>query len=191
MHCTIDTRAAPPGRRRAAWLLALAPLAALAAPDARAAADLEASLEITASAVMPDGVDHVEYELAVENTGDAHAQAVKVLARLPNEFVGPQWTCVADGGASCGLPSGSGDILFETEMPAGAVVRLALVTGVHDPRQLGVELVLETVTASAEDDLSDNVARVTYQRCSATPGMPGNGDPAGHACTFQDSFEPR
>lgn len=188
MHCTRFTRAAP--RRRAAWLLALAPLA-LAAQDALAAADLEASLDITASAVMPDGVDHVEYALAVENIGDAHAQAVKVLMRLPNELVGPQWTCVAEGGASCGLASGSGDVLFETDMPAGAAVRLALVTGVHDPRQLGVELVLETVTASDEDELANNLARVTYQRCSATAGMPGDGEPPGHACTFLDSFERR
>jgi len=169
----------------AAGMLALAPSLALAA------ADLEAHLAITGSATMPDGVDHVEYALAVVNAGDTPADATKVLARLPDEFVGPQWTCVAEGGAACGLEAGSGDILFETGMPPGAAVRIALVTGVHDPRGRGVTLVLETVTASAEPDQADNVASATYQRCSATAPMPGDGEPAPYGCTFRDSFEPR
>lgn len=186
MHRNPHTRAASPAAcRRAAWALAFG------TPLAVAGADLEASLAISASATMPDGVDHVEYALAVTNAGDAHAQAVKVLMRLPDEFVDPQWTCVAEGGASCGLASGSGDVLFDTEMPAGASVRLALVTGVHDPRQRGVSMLLETVTASSELDQSDNVAQATYRRCSASAGMPAGGEPADHPCTFLDSFEPR
>lgn len=178
------------GRRPALarWLCLCAGVAL--APPVLAEANLQAEVEITASALMDEGSDHVEYAMAVVNAGSTHASAVKVLVRLPDEFVQPAWTCVAEGGASCGLAAGEGDVLFETEMPAGSAVRFALVTGISDPRQQGVWLGVETVTASSESDTADNIATVLYRRCSASRELPASGDPPVHPCAFVDSFEP-
>lgn len=187
MQSTPNARA---GRRPRLVQRLLLCVGVAAAPLAAAQVDLQAELAITGSAVGSDGTDHVEYAMSVVNAGSGTAQAVKVLMRLPEEFVQPAWTCVAEAGARCGLASGSGDVLFETEMPAGSAVRLALVTGVSDPRQRGVWLAVETVTASSEPDTTDNSATVLYRRCSASEELPASGAPPEHSCAFADSFEP-
>jgi len=175
-------------------LLALGAL--LPALDAGAAVDLVVVHDVVASAVLAEGGgDRVDYLVEVRNDGSTGAQQVKVLMRLPEEFAGTAWTCQAEGGAACGSAQGAGDILFHTDLPAGARIGVALSTRVEDARQQGVETAVEATAAWPETLEAGAVA--FYSRCSASQTISVDGEGADgqplppHPCGFLDSFEAR
>lgn len=190
MH-SVDSQARRlPALVRSIYLAPISLAGVLAAP-ATAAADLQVAHAVTASGIAPDGTDRVEYAMEVRNAGTDPAEAVKVLMRLPEEFVAPAWTCVAEGGAQCGTSTGAGDILFVTDMAAGARLRFRLDTAVMDVRERGVETAIEAISASPEANPDDNGAFAFYRRCSASAPLASGEDPPPHPCAFLDGFEQR
>lgn len=103
--------------------------------------------------------DVVRYVIAVFNDGPDDAEDVSVTDLLPATLNNAEWTCLADGGASC-ASSGVGDIADLAHIPAGATVIYEVAAEVvHDP----AGFVVNTATASPapgflELESSDNTS---------------------------------
>ena len=100
------------------------------------------------------------YTINVTNTGPSAAVDAQITDLLPPEISGAVWTCSASGGATCGTPSGSGDVSLLATLPVGSSVDVNLVADI-DPSASGFLVNTAVVTASAgaiDTDPTDNAA---------------------------------
>ena len=64
------------------------------------------------------------YTVTVSNAGPSDVTNARVQDALPPPLAGFSWTCTPTAPASCGTPSGSGDIDALVSLPAGSHVTL-------------------------------------------------------------------
>lgn len=64
--------------------------------------------------------DRTGFRITVTNNGPDDGSGVRISDVLPAGFANVQWTCSAEGGASCGAGSGAGDIDLTALIPAGS-----------------------------------------------------------------------
>src|SRR4029453_11845876 len=93
----------------------------------------QADLRITKTAghshATPGGP--VTYTIVASNPGPSDAPGSGVADGFPGTVSGVSWSCTASGGASCGGPSGSGDIAETVALPGGGSVTF-VATGTVD-----------------------------------------------------------
>jgi hypothetical protein len=110
--------------------------------------------------------------IEVRNTGP-HAVADAIVANAtPAVLTLVTWTCAASPGASCGSPSGQGDVSTTITLPPGGLATLE-VTGALSASASGMMTNTATVTAPAgvlDVDPDNNIAadtdRVTQSSCT-------------------------
>ncbi|AKS42488.1 beta-propeller fold lactonase family protein [Wenzhouxiangella marina] len=130
----------------------------------------------------------------VTNLGPSDAPSVSIVDSIAPEFLDPQWTCTASGGAVCPSPNGMGDIMETGPLPSGGGWRFeieaqvdpflavpqvlsngaqATLNGseVNDPDVANNEDSAEVAVVSSEADLS---VSKTVDLGSALPGDPVN-----------------
>jgi len=95
----------------------------------------------------------VEYRLEAINAGPSDAPAVRLVDALPAGLVDPIWTCTALGGAVCPA-TGSGNVDFVAELPAGSSVELLVSAGVPPG---AVSDLVNRFTASVDSPVTDPV----------------------------------
>jgi uncharacterized repeat protein (TIGR01451 family) len=123
----------------------------------------EADLRITKSdgqlQATPGGP--ATYVIVASNPGPSDAPGASVADAFPSAVTGVSWTCSSTGaGASCGAPSGSGNIAETVALPAGGSVQYTA-SGTVDAAATGTLVNTATVTAPAsvaELEPSDNSA---------------------------------
>lgn len=89
-----------------------------------AAADLQISKRDGITTVVPGTI--LTYTIVVTNAGPSAAGAVAVQDFLPAGFATASWRCLAGVGASCGAPSGEGDVDTTLALRAGAQATFTL-----------------------------------------------------------------
>ncbi len=110
-----------------------------------AAADIVVAIAALAPEAVPGGT--VEFEIVVENIGPSDAPQVAVSDQLPAPLVAGDWTCTAQGPASCPATAGSGSIDLVTPVPADGSLTFLVEAGVDGDAAPG------EVTASVEAQL--------------------------------------
>ncbi|HET6602981.1 MAG TPA: Ig-like domain-containing protein [Xanthomonadaceae bacterium] len=152
-------------------------------------ADITVRHEIVRSGLLSDGTGSlVDYELEVGNLGPSDDD-VDVDMLMPPEFTDISWTCAPSGSASCGTPSGTGDIALTATIPSGDSVLITLEVRIVDPENSGVATAAMASPATvSEIDPSDNSATTFYRQCNASEIIGARPLPQ-HVCTFRDGFE--
>lgn len=87
---------------------------------------------ISGLATYGDGAP-MAWRAVVSNLGPGAANGATISVDLPAVLTAVAWTCTGSGGATCGTPSGSGDIVGTTgNLPAGGVLTYHLRSQVPD-----------------------------------------------------------
>jgi uncharacterized repeat protein (TIGR01451 family) len=95
------------------------------------------------------------YVIVVSNSGPDDAIGATVTDSLPGALLNAGWTCGGEtGGASCGAPSGVGDIAENVDLPAGGSVAFS-VSATIDPGATGI--LSNTVTVATPVGVTDPV----------------------------------
>src|SRR6185369_17337223 len=94
------------------------------------------------------------YTITVSNGGPSDVTGAQVVDTLPAALAGFGWTCTATAPATCGTPSGSGNINTLVNLPAGSHVTFS-VTGVVPAGTTGT--LLNSVTVNAPAGITDPV----------------------------------
>lgn len=71
------------------------------------------------------GGANVAYRIAVVNQGGSGVTGARIVDSIVADVGTPQWTCSGSGGAQCPA-SGSGDIDFDADLPAGSSLLITL-----------------------------------------------------------------
>lgn len=116
-----------------------------------AVADVQVSKQLTTGPVVAG--EPLGYRLTATNTGPSDAPVVSLADTLPAALSGATWSCTASGGANCPA-SGSGDIQFDADLPAGSGVEI-LVTASLSPSATGT--LTNTFTATVAAPVTDPV----------------------------------
>jgi uncharacterized repeat protein (TIGR01451 family) len=124
--------------------LAIAPIAL----SADAWIDLDDGTDTLAAGDAPT------YTVYIGNNGPSDIAQAAVLLNPPQYFSGLQWTCVAQGGATCAA-AGSGVIDDSVYLPADAHLTYT-VHGRLDPGYAGTNFALTAAVVSAVDDPNTN-----------------------------------
>lgn len=132
--------------------------------------DPEADLAITKEDDV-DGLavpgDPIVYSIRVENLGPFDAAGAAVVDPIPSGLAACTWTCAAEGAASCGAASGSGDLADVASIPAGDAVVYELSCTVESDA-LQVDNTATVTAGDPEDpDASNNSARVVVHTVDA------------------------
>ncbi|MEN1728770.1 MAG: beta-propeller fold lactonase family protein, partial [Pseudomonadota bacterium] len=150
--------------------------------------------------------ESVEFTLLIDNFGPSDAQSVTFTDIIPPEFLNPQWTCTATGGAICPTVSGIGDVVETVALPSGSQLEYRIQTlvdpfqfapavltndaevvvsgtDVNDPDLSNNSSLVELAVVASEADLS---VRKTVNTNNALPGdsltyqiVVGNAGPSG------------
>ena len=118
---------------------------------------LQANLGITKTSAPKPYVAGatMTYTIVVTNSGPDAATGARVQDALPAELAGFSWTCGAAGaGASCGSPSGTGDIDALVTLPVGTQTTFT-VTGTVPPGTTGA--LINTATVAPRVEVTDPV----------------------------------
>ncbi len=103
------------------------------------------------SIAKTDGVTSVvpgtstTYTIMVANSGPSTAAGAQITDLLPAELINASWGCTASGGATCGTPSGSGDVSLLATLPAGGSLTIDVDADI-DPTATGFVVNTATVT---------------------------------------------
>src|SRR5690606_30061095 len=160
--------------------------------------DLGIALDISGSLVLPDAsADLAEFTITVSNAGPGDAAMADVSMALPVAISGATWDCVAGAGAACGTLSGSGNVMLNVDLDAGASAVIRLSVTVTDPVDLGIGLTADItpMAGGVDPDYGNNEASTFYQRCQSgwradAQEIIDNGDPLPlHVCRFRDGFD--
>ena len=134
-------------RRLFSWLLAVL---MFAAGSAYAQADMSITMTDGVTTAVP-GSTSLTYTVTASNAGPNTDNAT-VAATLDVQLTGViNWTCLAVGGASCGAPGGSGNVVDTPSLPAGGSVTYTITTTVP-ANATGTLSSSATVTPAVEPD---------------------------------------
>ncbi|WP_376690737.1 beta-propeller fold lactonase family protein [Wenzhouxiangella sp. EGI_FJ10409] len=102
--------------------------------------------------------DLLTYQVLIVNDGPGAAASTAIVDVMPTALENVAWDCAAASGASCPSASGSGDIDFTVDLPAGASLSFEVTGQVIDGVALGTdELIVNEVSAtSGADDPDDS-----------------------------------
>ncbi|MEO8264284.1 MAG: hypothetical protein ABI706_02115 [Ilumatobacteraceae bacterium] len=92
------------------------------------------------------------YTISVTNSGPSSAVGAQITDLLPAEIAAATWGCTAAGGATCGSPSGAGDVTLAATVPVGGSVTITVVADIS-PTATG--LVVNTATVVAPPGVVD------------------------------------
>lgn len=123
---------------------------------------VEVDLRISKDNGRESGVagEPTTYTIEVDNTGPSDAVGATVTDLVPPELVDAEWTCVANGGASCTPGPTAGSIADLVDLPTGSSLIYTLTTTV-DGAHRGALLNQASVTVAGgttETMLADNFA---------------------------------
>ncbi|MEM1178903.1 MAG: FG-GAP-like repeat-containing protein [Acidobacteriota bacterium] len=119
----------------------------------------EADLAITVGGGPATYVAGEEFAffIQVQNLGPADEANAMVVDNFPAELLGVTWTCEGLGGATCGNPSGSGNISETATMPPGSFVTYQA-TGTVQGGFAGTLSNTATVTGSNDSNVANDSA---------------------------------
>ena len=86
------------------------------------------------------------YTITVTNSGPSSAVGAQITDLLPAEITAATWGCSAAGGATCGTPSGSGDVTLLATVPVGGSVTITVAASIDSA---GTGFVVNTATVIA------------------------------------------
>lgn len=127
----------------------------------------EADLAITKSAdrtVVANG-DLLTYTVVADNTGPDGVTGAAVTDLVPGDLGGVNWTCAAEGGATC-TASGIGDVVDAVDLPAGGSVTYTI-EGTVDTGDLSFDNSAEVAAPpeALDDTPANDSATVTVLVC--------------------------
>lgn len=111
-------------------------------------ADLRITKSNGQSSIVPGQM--VTYLIRVSNVGSLAIDDARVIDVVPAELIGAQWTCTAQGGASC-TDSGEGDVDELLGLPVGSAVDILLTATVDSD----AVMVSNTATVSVPSGFVD------------------------------------
>jgi uncharacterized repeat protein (TIGR01451 family) len=102
----------------------------------------------------------LNYSIVVSNAGPAAANGTTIVDVFPSALNNVTWTCTGAAGASCGTPSGSGNIAGLANLPANGSVTFAVNTSVASTATGVISNSASAVVASGlTDSAPDNNTR--------------------------------
>ncbi len=152
--------AIPPGAWFSSCLLGLSGDFAIRAVIECPVVANEADLSVVKTADMPTYIagQDLGYSITARNSGPTAITAATVIDFFPSEVTNVQWTCSGQGGASCPVGAGSGNLTQSVNLPVGGSL-------VYDA--------IGTVMVGAQGDIS-NTAQIVVPVGITDPQMANN-----------------
>ncbi len=118
---------------------------------------------------------NVVYTIVVSNTGPSHATTSPVTDTLPSALTNATWTCAPTGsGATCGAPSGTGNISSTVTLPSGTSATFTLTATLNPSTPAGIGTLVNTASVSPAAGTTDT--NTTNNSATDTDDVTPRGD---------------